>query len=122
MKKSNKYIDVTREHRKFIAQLLNISERMVMLSLEYKRGSELARRIREIAIKRGGIIMRCLPEMETIHDADGYMRQRFPNGVLLECNKETSHVDIFKDGRVVAQYDDVKIDQLPAIQARAQHM
>lgn len=120
MKKTSKYIDVTKENREFIAKAFGITERMVVVSLEFKRDSPLAKKIRTLAIQRGGITMNSLPEMETIHDADGYMRQRFPNGAMLECNKETSQVELFKDGRLIERWDNVKIDQLPAIQKRAQ--
>ncbi len=119
MKKINKYIDATKENRLFIASAFDVTERMVMMSLEFKRNSALAKKIRTLALQRGGVTMSCLPEMETIHDADGYMRQRFPNGALIECNKETSVVELFKNGRFVARYSDVTIDQLAAIQGKA---
>lgn len=62
------------------------------------------------------------PAIETMHDADGYMRQYFPNGVMLECDKNTGRVDIIKDGKSVKNYKNVMLDQFPAIQAEAQAM
>lgn len=60
--------------------------------------------------------------IETMHDADGYMRQYFPNGVMLECNKNTGRVDIIKDGKSVKNYKNVMLNQFPAIQAEAQNL
>lgn len=57
-----------------------------------------------------------------MHDADGYMRQYFPNGVMLECDKNTGRVDIIKDGKSVKNYKNVMLDQFSAIQAEAQAM
>lgn len=62
------------------------------------------------------------PAIETMHDADGYMRQYFPNGVMLECNKKTGRVDIIKDGKSVKNYKNVMLNQFPAIQAEAQNL
>lgn len=62
------------------------------------------------------------PAMETMHDADNFMRQYFPNGVMLECDKNTGCVDIIKDGKSVKNYKNVMLDQLSAIQAEAQSM
>ena len=62
------------------------------------------------------------PAMETIHDADNFMRQYFPNGVMMECDKNTGRVDIIKDGKSVKNYQHVMLDQFPAIQAEAQSM
>ena len=81
-----------------------------------------ARKIRKAAQERGGILMAVCPMMETMHDADGYMRQYFPNGVMVECNKETGRVEIIKDGKAVEGYDKVSINQLYQIQVRAERM
>lgn len=62
------------------------------------------------------------PAMETMHDADNFMRQYFPNGVMMECDKNTGRVDIIKDGQSVKNYKNVMLDQFPAIQAEAQAM
>ena len=34
------------------------------------------------------------PEMETMHDADGYIRQYFPNGAMLEIDKTSGFAAI----------------------------
>jgi hypothetical protein len=118
-----KYVAVTKETRDFLAKAFKTTKKSVWRALYYAdRGgdSPTARKIRKVAQERGGILMVATPYMETIHDADGYMRQYFPNGVLVECNKSTGRVELIKDGKVVAGYDKVTINQLHAIQAEAQ--
>lgn len=120
-----KYIAVTKENREFLIKAFNTTKMAVWRALTFaERGgdSPRARKIRNLAQQRGGILMIASPAMETMHDADDYMRQYFPNGVMLECDKTTGHVDIIKDGEAVKGYDNVMIDQLSAIQAEAQNL
>lgn len=120
-----KYIAVTKENRRFLAKAFKTSLPTVARALTFaERGgmTEKAAKIRNLAQQRGGVLMIAGPWMETMHDADGCMRQYFPNGVMLECDKNTGRVDIIKDGRSVKHYNNVMIDQLPAIQAEAQSL
>lgn len=99
-----KYIHIKKEDREFIMKSLGVTERTVFNAIrlgEERRDSDIARRIRKLAIERGGIVMVVMPEIETLHDSDGYMRQYFPNGALLEINKDNGSADIyFKDEHV----------------------
>lgn len=120
-----KYIAVTKENREFLIKAFRTTKMTVWRALTFaERGGEspLARKIRELAQDRGGVLMIVSPAMETMHDADNFMRQYFPNGIMLECDKNTGHVDIIKDGDVMKGYDNVTIGQLSAIQAEAQAM
>lgn len=120
MEAMKKYIDVTREVRQDIMAAFNVTGKMVYYALNFdaKRGeSDKAKRIRVYAKQKGGIVMIVAPEVETIHDADGYMRQYFPNGAMIECNKANGNVDVFYKGKMMKQYQDVKIKQLEEIQS-----
>ncbi len=120
-----KYIAVTKENREFLIKAFKTTKMAVWRALTFaERGgdSPRARKIRKLAQERGGVLMVASPAMKTMHDADNFMRQYFPNGVMLECDKSTGRVDIIKDGDVVKGYDNVMLDQLPAIQAEAQAM
>lgn len=60
------------------------------------------------------------PQMETLHDADGYMRQYFPNGAMLEADKSTGTVTVYtRNGDVVLTKENVKIYELTGIQDKA---
>ena len=115
-----KYIDVTREVRQDIMAAFNVTGKMVYYALNFdaKRGeSEKAKRIRVYAKQKGGVVMVAAPEVETIHDANGYMRQHFPNGAMIECNKANGNVDVFFKGQKMKSYEDVKIKELEEIQS-----
>lgn len=115
-----KYIDVTKEVRQDIMAAFKVTGTMVYYALNFdaKRGeSEKAKRIRVYAKQKGGVVMVAAPEVETIHDANGYMRQHFPNGAMIECNKANGNVDVFFKGQKMKSYEDVKIKELEEIQS-----
>ena len=114
------YIHVTKETREFLSKAFDIEPRTVYNALNFVKDNDLARRVRRLAYEKGGILM-CLGEcMETLYDNDGYARQYLPNGVMLELNKKNGRADIIKDGKSVKHYNNVKLTQIPAIQAEAQ--
>lgn len=115
-----KYIDVTKEVRQDIMAAFKVTGKMVYYALNFdaKRGeSEKAKRIRVYAKQKGGVVMVVTPEVETIHDANGYMRQYFPNGAMIECNKANGNVVVFYKGQKMKSYEDVKIKELEEIQS-----
>lgn len=114
-----RYIHITKENREFLMKAFGVSRKTVQNAVMYdgERGeSDLAKRIRKLALKRGGIIMVTAPEMETMHDSDDYMRQYFPNGAMLELNKKDASCDVFFKGDNVRHYDRVEIPDIYAIQ------
>lgn len=105
-----KYIHTTKETRKFLMQVFDVTERTVLNAVMFDptRGkSDKAKRIRKLALMHGGIMMNELEELETLHDADGYMRQYLPNDVLIEIGKteETKGCNVYHRGKLVRQYD-----------------
>lgn len=117
-----KYIHVTKDVRLKLMAIFGVGDRVVWNALNFdnERGmSDKAKRIRECAMKNGGLVINELPEMETLHDADGYIRQYFPNGAMLECNKKDGHVSLLYKGRKMAEFDNVKICELENIQFQA---
>ena len=114
-----KYIHIKREDREFIAKAFGITERSVFNAIRFddRRGeTELARKVRKLAMERGGIVMVEIPEIETLHDADGYMRQYLPNDVLLEFSREDAGCDVFHKGMKVRHYENVLVRDIPEIQ------
>lgn len=114
-----RYIHIAREDREFIEKAFGVSGRMVYnaLTFDAKKGnSDLARRIRKIAMDRGGVVMVETPEVETLHDYDGVISQYFPNGAKLELDKETGDGTIYFKGKAVKWYDDVRLDAIQDIQ------
>lgn len=115
-----KYIHIKKEDREFIMKAFGVTERTVYNAIRFdgKRGNtELARRIRKLAMERGGIVMTVMQDIETLYDADGYMRQYLPNGVLLEFSLVDGSCDVFHKGVKVRHYKEVgDIKNIPEIQ------
>ena len=115
------YIHIQKADREFILNLFKVTGRTVDNALRFdaERGNtDLARKIRKVAMEHGGIVMVVSPEAETLFDADGYMRQYLPNGVLLEFEKEAGNggCNVYLKGDMVRRYDNVQVRDIPAIQ------
>ncbi len=90
-----KYITATAETRSKIEKTFKVGPQTVWRALRYKgKGTDTEKRIRKMALECGGITMVVAPEEETMHDADGYMRQYFPNGAMLEIDKTSGFAAI----------------------------
>ena len=114
-----KYIHITKEDRMFIMRALGVTERTVFNAIRFdsKRGdTELARKIRKLAMERGGIVMVEIPEIECLFDADGYMRQYLPNNTILEFSFENGGCDVFHKGEKVRHYENVVVSNIKNIQ------
>lgn len=114
-----KYIHITKEDRMFIMKALGVTERTVFNAIRFdsKRGdTELARKIRKLAMERGGIVMVEIPEIESLFDADGYMRQYLPNNTILEFSFENGGCDVFHKGEKVRHYENVVVSNIKNIQ------
>lgn len=117
-----RYIHVKKEDRVFIAEAFGITEKSVFNALTYdaKRGNtELAKRVRKLAMDRGGIIMVEAPEGEVFHDSDNYMREYLPGGVLIELSKTDGSGVVFKKGTRMKSYENLMLADIPAVQAYA---
>ena len=79
-------------------------------------GNDLMKKIRSLALQRGGIVMVEAPEAEVLHDADGYMRYYISGGILLEFSKKEPVCDVFKHGEKVRHYDNVMTSDIQGIQ------
>ena len=114
-----KYIHITKEDRMFIMKALGVTDRTVFNAIRFdsKRGdTELARKIRKLAMERGGIVMVEIPEIECLFDADGYMRQYLPNNTILEFSFENGGCDVFHKGEKVRHYENVVVSNIKNIQ------
>ena len=123
MKNVKTYIHIKKEDRDFIAKAFGVGNKTIRNALHYddeRGGSELARRIRRLALERGGIKMVEAPESEVLFDSDGYMRQYMQGGVLLEFNLEEGSCTVYKEGEEVRRFLDVFVRDVPFIQEWAE--
>lgn len=120
-----RFIQVDVASRKRLRCLFGVTDMTISYALRYdkKRDNGTSRRIRHVAIKEmGGVQMMLAPECETLHIDGDMMLQVFDNGVELRCCKKTGSVDVVRDGKVLARYEDVTLSQLEGIQQKAAAM
>lgn len=100
-----KYIKISTKEKEWIMQAFDVSLVMVnhALGFDAKRGnSDLAKRIRKLALHRGGVLTNELPVFETIHNtASGEMVQEFPNGAKLVAELATGTVKVYDKAGVI---------------------
>lgn len=113
-------IEVSREVRAKIAKTFDVSDVMVSYALTYNKSrgnSDLAKKIRKMAMENGGQRMAYWPECETIHDeVNGTMVQTFGNGAVLTIDKHTGDVKVEYMGKTRMYQEDVSVRQLYMIQ------
>lgn len=117
-----RYIDITRENREFLMKVFGVTHKTILNAITFddlRGNTELAKRIRKLALERGGTVMVEVAEIETWHDADGHVRQYFPNGVILDGDKKSGKVDLLVGGKVARSYDNPKISEMETIQREA---
>lgn len=103
--------------------IFKCSDRTIRNALTYdenKGNSDLCKKIRFTALQYGCHTYTVDKEGECFHDeVDGIMWCLYPNGAQLGLNKITGVGEIIYKGDVVAQYDNVKLTDIPEIQAKA---
>ncbi len=114
-----KQIEVSKQTREMLVKLFKTTSVSVWRALSFRDNSPKSQRIRRAAEQNGGILLMLTPAMETIHDADKFMRQYFPAGVMIEADKNTGRVELLKNGRCVKSWDSVKLSEFPTIQQEA---
>lgn len=102
--------------RDYLCKLFRVTPQMVWKALSFESDTDLAKKIRKAAMERGAQHVVELPIFETIHDANGYMRQRFPNGVELVAHKASGTVEVFVLGELDETYEGVSLSDLQRIQ------
>ena len=115
-----KVISVTRDQRDFLCKAFGVTKVMVSYALNYhptQGQSELAKKIRSLALQRGGYVMCCAPESEVVHDTDGVMRQYFDNGWWWEADKRTGLLVVLDEkGNLKKSIEDAKLADIEAVQ------
>lgn len=114
-----KQIEVNKQTREMLVKRFKTTSVSVWRALSFRDNSPKSRRIRMAAYQNSGVLLVLTPAMETIHDADNYMRQYFPADVMIEADKNTGRVELLKNGEVVNSWDSVKLSEFPTIQQEA---
>ena len=116
-----KYIELSTSKKARICRALGVSRVTLWSALTFQTQSQLAEKIRRMAVQNGGRVMIKLdvtegfmPNCETsfVHGEDGRVQrivQTFSNGVRVEFDNDTCMADISRNGRSVKTFSDVKI-------------
>lgn len=113
-----KYIHIKKADREFIAKTLKITKRTVFNGTHFNDmsdGNDLAKKVRKMALERGGIVMVEAPEWEVLHDADDYMRY-YLGDILLEFSKKEPVCDVYKKGEKIRHFDNLMTSDIQGIQ------
>ena len=113
-------ITVTRSQREFLAKAFGVTKEMVSYALNFhpvKGHSDLAKKIRSLAVQRGGFELVTAPASEVVHDADGVMRQYFENGWMWEADKNTGLLVVLDEkGNLKKSIENAKVADIDAVQ------
>lgn len=116
---ATKVIEVRKQTREMLVKTFKTTSVSVWRALSFRDNSPTSQRIRRAAELDGGVLLIISPAMETIHDADNYMRQYFPMDIMIEVNKNNGHCDLLERGEVLKSWEQISFPQLKEIQKEA---
>lgn len=115
-----KVISVTRDQRDFLCKAFGVTKVMVSYALNYhptQGQSELAKKIRNLALQRGGYMLVTAPVSEVVYDADGVFKQYFENGWMWEADKHTGLLLVKNEkDEIVERVENAYIKTIEAVQ------
>ena len=113
-------ITVTRSQREFLAKAFGVTKEMVSYALNFhpvKGQSDLAKKIRSLAVQRGGFELVTAPASEVVHDADGVFKKYFENGWMWEADKNTGLLVVLDEkGNLKKSIENAKVADIDAVQ------
>lgn len=116
-------IEVSKEVRDNIAKTFGVTGVMVSYALTYNKArgnSDLAKKIRKMAMENGGRRMAYWPECETIHnEVNGTMIQVFGNGAVLTIDKHTGDARVDYKGKTMMKREDISVREIYIMQEYA---
>ena len=120
----SKQILTDKETKHFLMKAFGCTQQFVWQALTFRRDSETARRIRVLALKRGGKLTDgYMPKCETTHEeVEKTMTQTFGPRVKLVVDKETGDVSVYVDGQLKDSYKNITVPDLMQLQGEVQLM
>ena len=113
-------ITVTRSQREFLAKAFGVTKEMVSYALNFhpvKGQSDLAKKIRCLAVQLGGFELVTAPASEVVHDADGVFKKYFENGWMWEADKNTGLLVVLDEkGNLKKSIENAKVADIDAVQ------
>ena len=113
-----------KETKHFLMRTFKCTPQAVWRALTFKRDSEQARKIRTLALKRGGkLVDGYVPECDTVfNEADQTMVQTFGTRVKIVVDRETDTTKVFVDGERKSVYENLSVADFMQLQGEVQLM
>ena len=112
------------ETKAFLIKTFQCSRQAVWQALTFQRNSDQARRIRHLALQRGGKLTDgYAPKCETSYEeGEKTMTQRFGSRVKIVAHRETGNVSVFVDDRLKENYENLDVCSLMQLQSEVEQM
>ena len=119
-----KQILTDNETKAFLIKTFQCSRQAVWQALTFQRNSDQARRIRHLALQRGGKLTDgYAPKCETSYEeGEKTMTQRFGPRVKIVAYSETGNVSVFVDDRLKENYENLNVCSLMQLQSEVEQM
>ncbi|WP_290170480.1 hypothetical protein [uncultured Muribaculum sp.] len=120
----SKRIVVSRDTRTFIMDAYKCKEKAVWAALNFRTDSPLARRIRSLALQRGGVLVDGnTPKAEPVYDtANNTMMQSISDSVVIVVNFTDGTACLLDSGKVVDKLITPSIEDFMQLQQQAQKL
>ena len=114
-----KRILVTTQVRTELRDAFEVVDDTIGRALNYRNNSDLSKKIRAMALRKGGQVVDDSNRFDTIHDANGRMIQTWGDGkVRLEVSKETGDAVWYVDGKERGKKPALSVAGLMALQQK----
>ncbi len=119
-----KQILTDNETKTFLIKTFKCSRQAVWQALNFKRDSDQARRIRQLALKRGGKLADgYVPECDTVfNECKNTMECTFGARVKIVYDRETEETQVLVDGQLKDKYQGLDIPDFMQLQNEVEQM
>lgn len=119
-----KQILTDNETKVFLMKAFKCSRQAVWQALNFKRDSDQARRIRQLALKRGGKLTDgYVPECDTVfNECERTMECTFGPRVKIVYDRKTKETQVFVDEQLKDSYKGLDIPDFMQLQYEAEQM
>lgn len=114
-------IEITSELRAYLVKIFGVTRKAVYEALTFRSNTEQAQRIRALAKLKGGQHIR-EQLVNTYHEADDSMVQKFGSRVEIVVWKNTDKTQLYVDGIFREEHEGLTIDAFMSFQKRVQEM
>lgn len=120
-----KQIFTDNETKNFLMKTFGCSRMAVWRALNFERDTEQARKIRTLALKRGGKLTEgYIPDCETTHETSvNVMTQRFGTRVKIMADRNSGEVTVWIDGEKYGEsYRNMSVPEYMQLQNEVEQM